>query len=242
MRTSTRSAVTAGRGLLLLLSGGLGLAGAGNGCVTEKVVSSGDGDLPAFTTVVTSPSAPGDDSGFGTNNLGIPPALHRRRLRWGGSGDPHSPWTRAPGPARRTASSTWTRRCATPPAIASFARNRSDAPDARLDVCVGEVTKVGVLFAGSPPDAPVLVSHFQWSLPDRLPSFWGSEVRARMAHVLLSRHVHAHVEPRVGRVASIAREDAIAGGVAHLRVQVELAVRRAGPRRAGPRRRARRLC
>src|SRR5580692_2487250 len=37
MRMSTKSAGRAGRGLLLVLSGGLGLAGAGNGCVTEKV-------------------------------------------------------------------------------------------------------------------------------------------------------------------------------------------------------------
>jgi hypothetical protein len=72
-----------------------------------------------------------------------------------------------------------------------LARDRSDAPDARLDVCVGEVTKVGVLFAGSPADAPVLVSHCEWPLPDRLPAFWGTEARARMAHILLSRHVHA---------------------------------------------------
>ena len=71
-----------------------------------------------------------------------------------------------------------------------LARDRTDAPDARLDLCVGDVTKVGVVFAGSPPGAPVLVSHFAWPLPERLPTLWGSEARARMAHVLLSRHVH----------------------------------------------------
>jgi hypothetical protein len=71
-----------------------------------------------------------------------------------------------------------------------LARDRTDAPDARLDLCVGEVTKVTVGFAGSPPGAGVLVAHLAWPLPDRLPLIWGSEARARMAHVLLTRHVH----------------------------------------------------
>jgi hypothetical protein len=31
--------------------------------------------------------------------------------------------------------------------------------------------------------------HFAWPLPDHLPVLWGSETRARMAHVLLARHV-----------------------------------------------------
>jgi hypothetical protein len=71
-----------------------------------------------------------------------------------------------------------------------LARDRTDAPDARLELCVGEVTKVSIGFAGSPAGASVLVSHFAWPLPERLPPLWGSEARARMAHVLLTRHVH----------------------------------------------------
>jgi len=70
-----------------------------------------------------------------------------------------------------------------------LARDRTDAPDAQLSVCVGESTHVGVLFAGSPPGAPVLVAHAAWALPDHLPTIWGSEARGRMAHVLLARHV-----------------------------------------------------
>ena len=70
-----------------------------------------------------------------------------------------------------------------------LARDRTDAPDAQLAACVGEPTHVGILFAGSPPGAPVLVAHFAWALPDHLPTLWGGEVRARMAHVLLVRHV-----------------------------------------------------
>ena len=70
-----------------------------------------------------------------------------------------------------------------------LARDRTDAPDARLDLCVGETTRVEVAFAGSPPDAPVLAVHAEWPLPERLPTAWGSDARARMAHLLLSRHV-----------------------------------------------------
>jgi hypothetical protein len=70
-----------------------------------------------------------------------------------------------------------------------LARDRTDAPDAQLATCVGESTQVAVVFAGSPPSAPVLVAHFAWPLPDHLPAIWGSEARGHMAHVLLSRHV-----------------------------------------------------
>jgi hypothetical protein len=70
-----------------------------------------------------------------------------------------------------------------------LARDRTDAPDAQLAACVGEATQVAVVFAGSPPRAPVLVSHVEWPLPDHLPTVWGSEARGHMAHVLLVRHV-----------------------------------------------------
>jgi len=70
-----------------------------------------------------------------------------------------------------------------------LARDRSDAPDARLSVCVGETIRVAVTFVGSPPDAPLLISHGFWSLQQHLPEIWGTETKARMAQVLLARHV-----------------------------------------------------
>jgi hypothetical protein len=70
-----------------------------------------------------------------------------------------------------------------------LARDRSDAPDAQLAVCLGETTQVEVAFAGSPPGGPVLVTHLAWPLPEHLPAIWGDEAVARMAHVLLTRHV-----------------------------------------------------
>jgi hypothetical protein len=70
-----------------------------------------------------------------------------------------------------------------------LARDHTDAPDAELAVCVGEKTPVGIFFAGSPPGASVLMSHSAWGLPDHLPTLWGSEAAARMARILLTRHV-----------------------------------------------------
>ncbi|HEY6461265.1 MAG TPA: hypothetical protein VIY73_13965, partial [Polyangiaceae bacterium] len=72
-----------------------------------------------------------------------------------------------------------------------IARDRTDAPDAQLPVCLGEPTRVTVVFAGSPPGAPVLLSHASWPLPDHLSGLWGPEAQGRMAHVLLARHVAA---------------------------------------------------
>jgi len=70
-----------------------------------------------------------------------------------------------------------------------LARDRTDAPDAQLPVCVGETTQVGIVFVGAPSGAPVLVSHAAWALPQHLTTVWGTEARARMARALLARHV-----------------------------------------------------
>jgi hypothetical protein len=69
-----------------------------------------------------------------------------------------------------------------------LARDRSDAPDALLSVCVGDVTRATIGFVGSAPGAPVVVSHVVWLLPHHLPELWGADARARMAHALLARH------------------------------------------------------
>jgi hypothetical protein len=70
-----------------------------------------------------------------------------------------------------------------------LARDQADAPDARLATCVGETTRVSVVFVGASADGHVLVTHTFRPLPAHLPTAWGSEVRARMAQTLLARHV-----------------------------------------------------
>jgi len=70
-----------------------------------------------------------------------------------------------------------------------LAHDHTSAPDARIDVCVGEATTTSVLFEGAPPGSPVLSTHASSPLPDHLPTTWGRGTRARMAAALLPRHV-----------------------------------------------------
>ncbi len=78
-----------------------------------------------------------------------------------------------------------------------LARDRTDNPDARLELCVGKATDATVIFAGAPAETSVTVTHGWWPIPDHLPSVWGPDPRARMARALL------------GRKASAPREDAV---------------------------------
>ncbi len=70
-----------------------------------------------------------------------------------------------------------------------LARDRTDAPDVQLAVCLGEATEGDVTFVGAPPNVAVLVTHVSWPIPAQLPFLWGPDARGRMARVLLDRHV-----------------------------------------------------
>lgn len=70
-----------------------------------------------------------------------------------------------------------------------LARDRTEAPDARLETCVGSPTKLTLAFAGAPPQSELLVTRGIWALPEQLPTLWGPATRARLARVLFLRHV-----------------------------------------------------
>ncbi len=78
-----------------------------------------------------------------------------------------------------------------------LARDRSEAADAHLFVCVGENTKAQVQFVGAPTRAPVFVSHAVWPLASTLPMVWGAKPRARMASALRTRHLPPPTERAV---------------------------------------------
>ncbi len=78
-----------------------------------------------------------------------------------------------------------------------LARDRTDSPDVRLDVCVGDPTTSTVIFAGAPPGTPLVATHASWPIPEHLPVAWGTEPRARMARALLARHATAPREDAV---------------------------------------------
>lgn len=70
-----------------------------------------------------------------------------------------------------------------------LARDRTEAPDARLEACVGKPSRLTLAFAGATPGSDVVVLRGSWPLPARLPSLWGAGARGRMARVLFVRHV-----------------------------------------------------
>jgi hypothetical protein len=70
-----------------------------------------------------------------------------------------------------------------------LARDRTEAPDARLETCVGSPTRLVLAYAGSPPLSELIMTHGSWPLPARLPSLWGPEARSKMARVMFLRHV-----------------------------------------------------
>ncbi len=78
-----------------------------------------------------------------------------------------------------------------------LARDRSEAADAHLFVCVGENTKGQVQYVGATPRGKVTVSHAVWPLATSLPMAWGAKSRARMASALRTRHLPAPNERAV---------------------------------------------
>lgn len=70
-----------------------------------------------------------------------------------------------------------------------LARDRTEAPDARMEACVGTASRVSLIYAGTPPRSDVIITHATWQLPARLPSMWGPVTRSKMARAMLLRHV-----------------------------------------------------
>ncbi len=85
-----------------------------------------------------------------------------------------------------------------------LARDRTDGADARVEVCVGAPIDATVIFAGAPAASSILVSHAWWPIPPHVPSGWGPEPRARIAHALLGRKAMAPTEDPVALYGGLA--------------------------------------
>jgi hypothetical protein len=70
-----------------------------------------------------------------------------------------------------------------------LARDRTEAPDARLEACVGSRARLTLSYAGAPPHSDVVITRSTWPLPARLPAIWGTAARSKMARALFLRHV-----------------------------------------------------
>lgn len=78
-----------------------------------------------------------------------------------------------------------------------LARDRTEAPDARLEACVGATSRVSLVYAGAPPRSDLILTQASWPLPARLPSLWGPDAKSKMARVLFLRHVAVPAEDPV---------------------------------------------
>lgn len=70
-----------------------------------------------------------------------------------------------------------------------LARDRTEAPDVRMETCLGRPQVVSLAFAGAAPRTEVTLTHASWPLPARLPTLWGHATRGKMARVMFARHV-----------------------------------------------------
>ena len=66
-------------------------------------------------------------------------------------------------------------------------RDRAEAADARLDLCVGETTMVDVPFMGAGGATQVTLSDALWALPVAVPIHWGPRARGGFAWALRRR-------------------------------------------------------
>ncbi|NUP09357.1 MAG: hypothetical protein HOW73_25165 [Polyangiaceae bacterium] len=70
---------------------------------------------------------------------------------------------------------------------ATIVRDRGEAPDARLDVCVGSTTEIPIVFSGAPPKSRVLVLDALFPLPKGIPDHFGDRAQAGLAAAVRKR-------------------------------------------------------
>jgi hypothetical protein len=73
-------------------------------------------------------------------------------------------------------------------------RDRSHAPDARLEFCLGTSERVLVRSVGAPGGSKLTVLSARWPAPAGVPTIWGAEARAGLSWALFRRHAPA---PRI---------------------------------------------
>jgi hypothetical protein len=69
-----------------------------------------------------------------------------------------------------------------------LARDRAEAPDARLELCVGEATPVEIPYVGASGAVEVAIIDAVWSIPEAVPAAFGARARAGVAGALRRRH------------------------------------------------------
>jgi hypothetical protein len=89
------------------------------------------------------------------------------------------------------------------------ARDRSDAPDARLELCSGSSMGVDLVFAGAPGPVDVLFMDTLFTLPKGVPTMWGARARAALSAALWRRKLPAIDDPPIEQRLGVAGLTAI---------------------------------
>lgn len=85
-------------------------------------------------------------------------------------------------------------------ASTALRQDRSHAPDARLEFCVGEPTQVELRYLGAGPNARVMLVDAVWPLPSAARVAGDAAGRAAIAWALFRRHVPAPTDSPILRV------------------------------------------
>jgi hypothetical protein len=131
------------------------------------------------TIAARSTSTAGED-GMGAEAIELPEGCHRLEV-FG-----RDPRTERPGRRFRLDIDAELRE---PEAERLLARDRTEAPDARVEACVGQPSKVTLTYAGAVPASEVTITRATWPLPARLPPLWGPATRSKMARAMFARHI-----------------------------------------------------
>jgi hypothetical protein len=90
-----------------------------------------------------------------------------------------------------------------------IARDRADAPDARLDFCLGEPATIDVPFVGAAGAVTVMVSDARWPVPKLIPGHWGARVRGGLAMALWRRGAPSPREQAIFETVGVQGETAV---------------------------------
>ena len=72
-----------------------------------------------------------------------------------------------------------------------LARDRAETPDARLDFCLGETSRVTVMYAGAAGPMPITIVDAVWPVATNIPNHWGARVRGGFARAFRRRNTPA---------------------------------------------------
>jgi len=84
------------------------------------------------------------------------------------------------------------------------ARDRSDAPDARLELCAGSSMGVDLVYAGAPGPVQVMFLDALYPLPKGAPTIWGARARAALSSALWRRKLPPIDDPPIEQRLGVA--------------------------------------